>query len=223
MKFSTSLVGATHFSPPWHVSRLTWPTTPALRTLTRLGLAGQGQVAWDGFQGRSSPETMVFPMKTMVFPMKWGGGFDKKKRPNQSIEWYWLNMDPIDWPDWYPWSPGSSGNSSAFVWGWGAPVIFAHLPIILTDDITIFGFNSQVFGRTSEQVITRCYTSTQYELKWCFRIYCRLFREFSGIYFFFVPWRILKVVPIAEVEDYPNAEQLHGGIGWTIEPWLTSS
>ena len=80
------------FLPPWRVSRLTWPTTPALRTLTRLGLAGQGQVAWDGFQGRSSPETIVFPMKTMVFPMKtmvfpmkwWGFSIKKKTKP---IHW----------------------------------------------------------------------------------------------------------------------------------------
>ena len=127
-------------------------------------------------------------------------------------------MDPIDWPDWYPWSPGSSGNSSAFVWGWGAPVIFAHLPIILIDDITIFGFNSQVFGRTSEQVITRCYTSTQYELKWCFRIYCRVFREISGIYFFCT----LKDLE-GSSNFLPGSLKLRWGGGlpkcWTVARW----
>ena len=85
------------FLPPWHVSRLTWPTTPALRTLTRLGLAGQGQVAWDGFQGRSSPETNGknhgFSHENHGFSHDMGGGFDKKKdqtNPLSDIGSIWI-------------------------------------------------------------------------------------------------------------------------------------
>ena len=189
-----------------------------------------GQVAWDGFQGTSSPETMVFPLKwlTRLVDLIQGG-----KPTEELVKIRVCSTKTRIHPN--PWSPGS-GSSGNFlsVWGWGDPVIFAHVPIMLADDITIFGFNSQVFGRTSEQILSPDVTHppNKDELK------CVFFFEFIVDYLekfqasiFFCTLKDLE----GSSNFLPGSLKLRWGGGlpkcwrvarwhWmgTTEPWLTS-